>query len=128
MPFLPLIIGAGIGLAQAGEQGLQANKQSKIAAADIAYSPWTKANINDAQNSIHPATFATDVLGGAMAGARYGQGLMGGSGGSASGDSTPAGSSYNLQNGGPTPYSPSLGVGTPAPTPWNWKITPYGSS
>ncbi len=81
MPMIGLLVGAGMGLLNAGEQQLQANKQSKIAAATIAYSPWTHANINDAQASIHPAQFAANTGMGALTGWAAGQGKFAGTGG-----------------------------------------------
>lgn len=81
MPMLPLIIGAGMGLLQSSEQAQQEAAQRKTAAATIAYSPWTGANINQAQSAIHPATPISDIGQGLIAGARYNQGGYGPNGG-----------------------------------------------
>lgn len=149
MPWIPLIIGAGVGLAQASEQAQQESAQRKVAATTIAYSPWTKANINDAENSIHPATYATDALGGAAAGARYAQGGYGPNGGNTNINATPAqltSMQTNLhqlqQNMKGSPYQAppqaAAAPGTWVPGMVNqnqnpldapfWKQSPYGGS
>ncbi len=151
MPMIPLIIGAGMGLLNASEQAKEEEAQRQTAAATVAYSPYTGANINQAQSSIHPAKFAASIGAGALAGAAFNQGnaagaLKGLSGspgsesvvaGSATGDSTPQGSSYNLRGpaaqannvGGMYGFGPAPGQFTSGPSasygaPWPAK-SPY---
>lgn len=156
MPWLPLAIGAGLGLLSASEQDKEASEQRKVAASTIAYSPYTGANINTAQASIHPAKYIASTGAGALAGLAAGQGnaagaLAGVTGtpassvapvGSATGDSTPYGTSYNLRSagsgkgqGGEYGYGPAPGTFTsgsgygaawPSGSPY-WKTNPYRS-
>lgn len=88
MPMIPLLIGAGVGLLSAGETQLQANKQQKIAAATTQYSPWTGANINDAQAQVKPAHFFADAGAGALAGLAASQGHFPGTGGAGGANQT----------------------------------------
>lgn len=150
MPMIPLIIGAGMGLLNASEQAKEEAAQRQIAAATIAYSPYTGANINQAESSIHPAKYIASTGAGALAGLAAYQGNAAGAlkglngspgsegpAGSATGDSTPQGSSFNLRNaasqdrnvGGMYGYGPPPGQfqSGPAATygaPWPVK-SPY---
>lgn len=140
MPMIPLIIGAGVGLLQANEQAQAEKAQRQTAAATIAYSPWTKASVSDAQASIKPATYASDIMGGTAAGARYAQGGYGGPGGNPvnGGDQGVVGfgvegSPYMAAKSGkgfvpdnsPTPSAPARPWVAPSPY---WNKNPYGSS
>lgn len=109
MPWIPIAIGAGMGLISGIEQNQQESAQRKVAATTIANSPWTGANINDAVSSIHPAKFGSALLGGAMAGAAYSQGGFGPAGGNSminniSGAAGAATALTSPQNGYGNPY------------------------
>ena len=77
MSFLPLVIGAGIGLLQSGQQSANAIRESNIAAATQRWAPFTHANINESQASVVPPDLMGSVGAGAVAGARYMQGGYG---------------------------------------------------
>lgn len=65
---IPLIIGAAMGATQAMQKTQEEKAQRDIAAATIANSPYTGANINQSQASIHPADPSGTVAAGALGG------------------------------------------------------------
>ena len=77
MAMLPLIIGAGLGLAQGIESDVQEQAAKPTKATTEEWSPFTHASIDQAQASLHPAQFVGDIGQGAAAGARYAQGGYG---------------------------------------------------
>lgn len=158
MPMIPLLIGAGLGVAQGVEQFAQEKSRQPTAATTAEFSPFTGASINQAQASLHPAQFVSDIAGGAAAGARYAQGGYGAGGnnvnvnGGGPASSSPYGNPIEVQaqdmsqwkpDTTPNPPAPAAGQSgmPPAPTgalpafnsPWQnqspfWKFNPYGSS
>jgi hypothetical protein len=75
MPFT-LAIGAGIGLIKAIGDQQKEKSDRNLAAAQVAYSPWTKINPNDAIAGISHANPVGDVAGGAFAGYSMGKGMQ----------------------------------------------------
>lgn len=69
----PITIGAALGVLQGLQQQQNEKAQRQVAAATIAYSPYTGANINSAQNGIHPANPSATIGQGLMAGAQMQQ-------------------------------------------------------
>lgn len=77
MPWIPILIGAGLGVAQAGEQVAEEKAKQPEVATTEEYAPFTGASIDKAQASLHPAQFASDIIGGAAMGGAASQAING---------------------------------------------------
>lgn len=136
MPMIPLLIGAGMGLLNASEKDKQASEDRKVAAATIAYSPYTGASIDKAQSSIHPAQYAASAAQGGLAGLQYAQSNAANAAPNASPQQMGQMQSAYKQiqgNMGPAPQA-QAGVGADASGPWSpnnpyWRaMNPNGGS
>lgn len=119
MPFT-LAIGAGIGLVKAIGDEQKEKSDRNLAAAQVAYSPWTKIDPNKAIEGISHANPVGDVAGGAFAGYSMGKGMANTQ--SSTDLNNAMAHSYNtgggLLGGGAPGASPgsSLGLNTQLPT------------
>lgn len=77
MPMIPILIGAGLGLAQGIEGYAQEKSRQPTVATTEEFAPFTGANINQAQASLHPAQIFSSTAGGGLAGAAAAQSIYG---------------------------------------------------